>query len=600
MAFGEGQRDARAMGRGRHSFHVPVMGTGYTIDSPLRVAKYGISSVISLVDDILIEQMRKLHSEREGEPYEEIGLKEENCRARRITAYLNLLDRLIRRQVEELQASDFEPGSEITRYYELLPEGPLRRRYHEMVALPAGEEKTRIQQELRRDALPGGIDTNIMTKLDRSVGPNGEDFGPDSSDALAAARGYAESTLRGSTLVLSAGMNPRLFSYIARLDGFRPDENGLVQKTLTLKVSDYRSALIQGKFLAKKGAWVSEYRVESGLNCGGHAFATKGLLLGPILEKFKRHKEDLVAEIRAVYLKALGEQGRPEPVAEPEVQITVQGGVGTATEQTLMQDFYDVDCTGWATPFLLVPEVTNVDDAHLEKLSAATGADVYLSDASPLLIPFWNLRESASEQARRERIARDRPGSPCPNGYAVTTDEFTEIPQCLASRAYQKLKLRDLGDECPPHVRELVLVRSCICHDLAGGATIKNGIDPEATSSICPGPGIQDFSRIASLDEMVGHIYGRNSLVTNELRPHMFIRELGLYVDHLRGEDEAVRSEVSNVKPKYLHEFRENLLAGIEYYRGITEALPSESRSSFLADLEKLDAEIAEMPLTSA
>ena len=30
---------------------VSIMGTGFTIDSPLRVAKYGISSVISLVDE---------------------------------------------------------------------------------------------------------------------------------------------------------------------------------------------------------------------------------------------------------------------------------------------------------------------------------------------------------------------------------------------------------------------------------------------------------------------------------------------------------------------------------------------------------------------
>jgi len=30
-----------------HSFHIPVMGTGFTIDTPLKVARYGISSVIS-------------------------------------------------------------------------------------------------------------------------------------------------------------------------------------------------------------------------------------------------------------------------------------------------------------------------------------------------------------------------------------------------------------------------------------------------------------------------------------------------------------------------------------------------------------------------
>ena len=44
-----------------HSFHIPVMGIGYSIDSPIKVARYGISSVISLVDDILIEEMRKYY-----------------------------------------------------------------------------------------------------------------------------------------------------------------------------------------------------------------------------------------------------------------------------------------------------------------------------------------------------------------------------------------------------------------------------------------------------------------------------------------------------------------------------------------------------------
>jgi len=69
-----------------HTFHIPVMGTGFTIDTPLRVAKYGISSVISLVDDVLIEQMRKIHCEKEVVPYEEINDRDENARSRRITS----------------------------------------------------------------------------------------------------------------------------------------------------------------------------------------------------------------------------------------------------------------------------------------------------------------------------------------------------------------------------------------------------------------------------------------------------------------------------------------------------------------------------------
>ena len=85
------------------------------------------------------------------------------------------------------------------------------------------------------------------------------------NDAHAALRGYANSDLE-SSLILSAGMNPRLYSYMEQFDDFYPDENRYIKKKIVLKVSDYRSALIQGKFLAKKGLWVSEYRIESGLN----------------------------------------------------------------------------------------------------------------------------------------------------------------------------------------------------------------------------------------------------------------------------------------------------------------------------------------------
>ncbi len=263
------------------------MGTGFMIDAPLKVAKYGISSVISLVDDVLVEQMRRYHSEKSGEPYEEIGNNEDDVRARRITAYLNLLDRLIHRQVEALQASPFEPGSEITRYYELLPESPLRRSYCEMLATANPEQRLAKQEWLRRQIVPGGIDVNIMVKGDRDLYRDGEKLPAKYSDASAAFRGFAESTLT-SSIVLSAGINPRLFSYASEFDDFFPDENGWLKKKIILKVSDYHSAEVQGRFLAKRGLWVSEFRVESGLNCGGHAFPTRGLLLGPILEQFVR------------------------------------------------------------------------------------------------------------------------------------------------------------------------------------------------------------------------------------------------------------------------------------------------------------------------
>ncbi len=594
--------------RNAHTFHIPVLGTGFSIDTPLRVAKYGISSVISLLDDGLIEQIRRFHCEREGETYEEIADRDEDSRARRITAYLNLVDRLVGRQVATLQASAFGPGSEITRYYEMLPQSPLGRAYEEMLASRDPQQKAEMQDRLRRMAVPGDIDVNIMSKCDRDVYRNGRKLRAEFSDAMAALRGYANSCLR-SSIVFSAGMNPRLYGYIAQFDDFFPDSDGELKKKIVLKVSDYRSAVIQGKFVAKRGLWVSEYRIESSLNCGGHAFATKGLLLGPILEEFKQQKSRLTRQLHAIYVKSLTENGRAAPELPYPVRVTVQGGIGTADEHTFLLDYYGVDGTGWATPFLLVPEVTNVDDEHVAKLAAATHRDVHLSHSSPFGIPFWNLRNSASEQDRRRRIRQDRPGRPCLKGCFRLNTEFTEVSICTASRDYQKRKLPRLPEEGhtaeqSPLVQELVLAKSCICHDLGGGATIRYGIDPDATPAICPGPSIADFSKIATLEEMVDHIYRRAPLPMNPDRPNMFIREIALYADYLRDEIERCSLGLLSRPANYFDEFKENLLSGIEYYRGLaprlverrsprlverrSPRLVEQQRQRFLDDLEVL------------
>ncbi len=575
-----------------HTFYIPVMGTGFTIDAPLRVAKYGISSVISLVDDVLIEQIRRFHCERENEPYEEIADADEDARARRITAYLDLVSRLVHRQVKELQASPFREGSEITRYYEMLPETPIKRIYYDMLATSNPAEKARLQETLRRRAVPGSINVNIMAKLDRDIYRRGQKLSPEFSDAMSAFRGYANSALR-SSIVFSAGINQRLYAYIAKFDDFFHDENYVLRKKIILKVSDYRSATVQGKYLARRGLWVSEYRIESGLNCGGHAFASAGHLLGPILEEFKQKKPELIEELHAIYTKALVAIGRPQNKTSHDVRITVQGGISTASENEFLLKYFEVDSTGWGTPFLLVPKVTNVDEVHLEKLSAAEDRDVFLSDSSPMGIPFWNLRSSASEEARCQRIEDGKPGSRCRKGYLMSSTEFTKMPICHASRAYQRLKLIRLPEENLSAkklslARGNVLVKSCICNDLAGCATMKYGIDEEAKPAICCGPNIVNFSKIATLEEMVSHIYGRISLLTRSDGPHMFIRDLSLYVDYLRREIEKVSLDLSTRTPKYFREFKENLLSGIEYYRGLADKFVEEKQKRFLDDLREL------------
>ncbi|WP_374166590.1 hypothetical protein [Arcticibacter sp. MXS-1] len=309
-----------------HTFHIPVLGLGFTIDTPLKVARYGISSVLSVVDDILIERMREFYAQKDDEVFVPIKAGEPDSRARRITAYLNMINRKVNQQFDELRAQPFEEGTDITRYFDLLPDtSVLKSRYVEMIATQDAAVKRRLELALRAEMEKGAIDVNIMSKVDKmNYAANGELLGEENSDALAALRGFANSDLN-SSIILSAGMNPRLYSYLENFKDFFPDAKGRLKKKIVLKVSDFRSAFIQAKFLAKKGLWVSEFRIESGLNCGGHAFATEGYLLGPILEEFKSKRQEMIADVFSLFQSALIARGTVVDEA-PKMRITVQGG----------------------------------------------------------------------------------------------------------------------------------------------------------------------------------------------------------------------------------------------------------------------------------
>ena len=81
-----------------HTFHIPVLGLGFSVDTPLKVARYGINSVVSVVDDELIERMRLHHAEQNNRSVEPIAKTDPDSRARRITAYLNLMNELVNEQ----------------------------------------------------------------------------------------------------------------------------------------------------------------------------------------------------------------------------------------------------------------------------------------------------------------------------------------------------------------------------------------------------------------------------------------------------------------------------------------------------------------------
>lgn len=579
------------------------MGTGFTIDTPLRVAKYGINSVIALVDDDLIEKMRRLYADKFGEAYQEITSQDEDFRAKRITAYLNLAQKIVLRQIQDLKASMFTPDSELTRYYEMLPDNALKKSYQLMLAEQDAKRKKDLQNDLCNFIEPGSIDVNIMTKMDRQNYRCDEILPYEFCDAAAAMRGFANSNL-SSSVILSAGFNPLLYGYMTQFKDFYPDVNNQLKKKICLKVSDFRSAIIQGKYLAKHGLWVTEYRIESPINCGGHAFINDGQLLGSILEEFKQRKDELREILHGFYKKSLNNNNRLCADDPREIYLTAQGGIGTNAEQEFLLQHYGLQAVGWGSPFLLVPEATSVDQQQLDKLISAKSGDIFLSAASPLGIPIWNLRNSSSELARFQRISAGKPGSVCTKGYAKFNCEFTSKPICRASCEYQHYKLKELKAQQPEFTQEKfaaleadILSKACICNDLAGGALIKHDIDTQALSAICPGPNIINFKKIATLKEMVDHIYGRCSLLANDSRPHMFIQEVRLQIDYFLSELKNASLGLPARSQQKLAEVKENISKGIQYYQNLTKEIFHEQCDKFSETLQLLQKEVADLPV---
>ena len=112
--------------------------------------------------------------------------------------------------------------------------------------------------------------------------------------------------------------------------------------------------------------------------------------------------------------------------------------------------------------------------------------------------------------------------------------------------------------------------------------------------SVCPGPNIAYFSTITSLKTMVDHIYGRINLIKRVDRPNMFVKELGMYIDYLKGKiDEAY--EQNNINDKYLIKFANNLKSGIAYYHDMFEGAKDRfesTKSNIIQDLNQYSEDL--------
>ena len=579
-----------------HTFHIPVMGTAFTADSALKVAHYGINTVIALADDVLLERLRKYYSGLNNLSYQEIKNNTKDYRADRITSYLNMVNKIASAKFEEFTTTTKDKFEEVKKYFAMLPDtSEVKKEFNKLIENSFSFEDLSVW--LKDNLSMGSIDVNIMTKVDKTNYFKKEELPSEYNDAHAGLRGYANSDL-SSSVIFSAGMNPRLYGYIAQFDDFFPDENGYIKKKIILKVSDYRSAIIQGKFLAKKGLWISEYRIESGLNCGGHAFATDGYLMGPILAEFRDRRQELVDELYAVCRPALEAKGRIVPNDALAITITAQGGVATAEEHNFLIDHYKLDTVGWGTPFLLVPEATTVDPATRKQLQDAKEKDLYLSNVSPLGVPFNNLRNSTKDVEKFNKIEEGKPGSPCPRKFLALSNEYGTEGVCTASRLFQKNKIDEQG------ISDQITDKACLCMGLAATAVINYGVETRESKgvSICPGPNMAYFDQELTLQDMSHHIYNGDEGIVRADRPNMFVNELGMYLTYLSEKIEEHKNDWGKKSGRYLNAFTSNMNEGITYYQGMFNSVGAtfngvkdaayQSLNDAVESMKKMGAEI--------
>jgi hypothetical protein len=77
-----------------------------------------------------------------------------------------------------------------------------------------------------------------------------------------------------------------------------------------------------------------------------------------------------------------------------------------------------------------------------------------------------------------------------------------------------------------------------------------------------------NFSKLSTLREMTDHIYGRSNLIHQTRRPHMFVKELELYIDFLEQQIDRTPNPDKRMLKNW-EGFCNNLLEGIAYYRDL-------------------------------
>ena len=272
-----------------------------------------------------------------------------------------------------------------------------------------------------------------------------------------------------------------------------------------------------------------------------------------------------------------------------KLRITAQGGVGTSEEHRCLIEQYNLDSIGWGSPFLLVPEATTVDRETMTKLISAKEDDLYLSEISPLGIPFNNLKDNSKDNEKMEKVEAGRPGSPCPKEFLALHSEVGSKNLCTASRQYQRNKIKLLDQAELPKEQydrnfKSIIEKACLCMGLGEASMQVYGLEPTANKkgvSICPGPNMAYFDRIMSLKDIADHIYGRINVISRKNRPQMFVKELQLYLTYLSNKIDEIKETPTKQQQKYLNAFSKNLQQGIDYYLSLSEQLKDRYKEGF-------------------
>ncbi|MBT6809002.1 MAG: hypothetical protein HOA52_05910 [Flavobacteriales bacterium] len=204
-------------------------------------------------------------------------------------------------------------------------------------------------------------------------------------------------------------------------------------------------------------------------------------------------------------------------------------------------------------------------------MQEAKEKDLYLSNVSPLGVPFNNLRNSSKDVEKFQKIEEGKPGSPCPRKFLALSDEYGTQGVCTASRLFQKNKIEEKG------ISDQITDKACLCMGLAATAVINYGVETRESKgvSICPGPNMAYFDKELSLKDMSYHIYHDDNGIVREDRPNMFINELNMYLTYLSKKIEEHKVDWGRRSDRYLNTFSENMNNGISYYNKMFNSIGS-------------------------